>query len=65
MHAWQGGETFLQSANNVQQPSLTRLRELVPPWPLSLYNQRVDGGKKGLNFKRKHKIADKGLAGSV
>lgn len=42
----------------MQQPSLTRLRELVPPWPLSLYNQGVDGGgvKKGLNFKRKHEI---------
>lgn len=52
MHASQGGETFLQSANNVQQPSLTRLRELVPPWPLSLYNRRVDGRVGGSVFQK-------------
>lgn len=52
--ALEGKDTFLQHANNVQQPSLTRLSELVPPWPLSFHNQRQ---KNSLKFNRSKMFA--------
>lgn len=47
--ASEGRDTFLQRTNKVRQPTLTRLRELVPPWPFRFHNQRQ---KNTLNFNR-------------
>lgn len=39
--ALEAGDTFLQRANKVRQPPLTRLRELVPPWPFRGFTIRT------------------------